>query len=57
MNTQLSRFSDLAAQPLHLAIQFRANGSHIKPALNDVGHFLKYNVRLFFVLPKVGKHE
>jgi len=28
MNTQLSRYNDLAAHPLYLAIQFRANGSH-----------------------------
>ena len=32
MNTQLSRFNDLAAHPLYLAIQFRANGSHTQRA-------------------------
>ncbi len=32
MNTQLSRYNDLAAHPLYLAIQFRANGSHTKRA-------------------------
>ena len=34
MNTQLSRYNDLAAHPLYLAIQFRANGSHT-PAAAD----------------------
>ena len=31
-DTQLSRYNDLAAHPLYLAIQFRANGSHTKHA-------------------------
>jgi hypothetical protein len=36
MNTQLSRFSDLAAHPLYLAIQFRANGSHTQHSQNGL---------------------
>jgi hypothetical protein len=43
MNTQLSRFSDLAAHPLYLAIQFRANGSHTQGAQEQLCFMGKSN--------------
>ena len=44
MNTQLSRYNDLAAHPLYLAIQFRANGSHT-PAAADSGYAASLRAR------------